>query len=187
MLVPTSMISGPLAEWLGFSTFFFVVMFASVPSAWAAFKAPFPIKVEETHKIQVEGASGQDVVTVDDPSRLSPEQREVQGLAGRASLFATLAVLAVLVIDAWCVGKLRVADEGHGGSTFMYFGFLVANFCLKAYLIQRTFGIAKQAADVAKRIGDTIYVANGKGAKVAAVLAGAIGTIIFAVGAKLAF
>jgi MFS transporter, PAT family, beta-lactamase induction signal transducer AmpG len=37
MLVPTAMISGPLAEAVGFSTVFFIVMFASVPSAWAAF------------------------------------------------------------------------------------------------------------------------------------------------------
>src|SRR5262249_16313973 len=36
-LVPTAMISGPMAEWLGFSTYFLVVMFASVPSVLAAF------------------------------------------------------------------------------------------------------------------------------------------------------
>jgi PAT family beta-lactamase induction signal transducer AmpG len=42
VLVPTAMVSGPLAEWLGFSTFFFVVMFASVPSVLAAWRAPVP-------------------------------------------------------------------------------------------------------------------------------------------------
>ena len=42
VLVPTNMMSGPLGEWLGFSTYFLVVMVASVPSAWAAWRAPFP-------------------------------------------------------------------------------------------------------------------------------------------------
>jgi PAT family beta-lactamase induction signal transducer AmpG len=42
VLVPTQMASGPLAEWLGYKTFFLFVMFASVPSIVAAWLAPFP-------------------------------------------------------------------------------------------------------------------------------------------------
>ena len=75
VLVPTNMISGPLAESLGFSTYFLVVMFASVPSAWAAFRAPFPARPTARPEALPE-------VTADDPSRLSPAERRVQRIAG---------------------------------------------------------------------------------------------------------
>ncbi len=46
VLIPTQMASGPLADWLGFHTFFWVVILASIPSIIGAFIAPFPHKVE---------------------------------------------------------------------------------------------------------------------------------------------
>src|SRR5690606_205602 len=42
VLVPTQMVSGPLAEHLGFKEFFWVVMVACIPSLVAAWFAPFP-------------------------------------------------------------------------------------------------------------------------------------------------
>ncbi len=42
VLIPTQMASGPLADWLGYQTFFVFVMFASLPSILAAWFAPFP-------------------------------------------------------------------------------------------------------------------------------------------------
>ena len=42
VLIPTQMASGPLAETLGYKAFFLFVMVASLPSVWAAWKAPFP-------------------------------------------------------------------------------------------------------------------------------------------------
>ena len=42
VLIPTQMASGPLAEALGYRGFFLFVMIASLPSVWAAWKAPFP-------------------------------------------------------------------------------------------------------------------------------------------------
>lgn len=42
VLVPTQMISGPLADWLGYRGFFALVLLASVPSIVAAWRAPFP-------------------------------------------------------------------------------------------------------------------------------------------------
>ncbi len=42
VLFPTKALSGPLADWLGYRTFFAVVMLASIPSIWVAWKAPFP-------------------------------------------------------------------------------------------------------------------------------------------------
>jgi PAT family beta-lactamase induction signal transducer AmpG len=42
VLVPTQMLSGPLAERLGYRGFFLFVLVASVPSIVAAWRAPFP-------------------------------------------------------------------------------------------------------------------------------------------------
>ncbi|HWA24923.1 MAG TPA: MFS transporter [Lacunisphaera sp.] len=43
-LVPTQMISGPLADHFGYKTYFIVVMFAAIPSLLGAWFAPFPRK-----------------------------------------------------------------------------------------------------------------------------------------------
>ena len=42
VLIPTQMASGPLADMLGYKSFFLFVMFASIPSIIAAWFAPFP-------------------------------------------------------------------------------------------------------------------------------------------------
>ncbi len=42
VLIPTQMASGPLADWLGYESFFVFVLFASIPSLIAAWYAPFP-------------------------------------------------------------------------------------------------------------------------------------------------
>ena len=49
MLVPTQAISGPLADHLGYKTYFIVVMFAAIPSLLAAWFAPFPRKPDNGH------------------------------------------------------------------------------------------------------------------------------------------
>jgi MFS transporter, PAT family, beta-lactamase induction signal transducer AmpG len=46
VLVPTQMASGPLADRLGYKTFFLFVLAASIPSIVAAARAPFPIAGE---------------------------------------------------------------------------------------------------------------------------------------------
>lgn len=43
VLTPTQMLSGPVADWLGYRHFFVFVLVASIPSVIAAWKAPFPI------------------------------------------------------------------------------------------------------------------------------------------------
>jgi PAT family beta-lactamase induction signal transducer AmpG len=48
-LVPTQMISGPLADYLGYKTYFIVVMFAAIPSVLGAMFAPFPRKPDNGH------------------------------------------------------------------------------------------------------------------------------------------
>jgi PAT family beta-lactamase induction signal transducer AmpG len=47
VLVPTQMVSGPLADWLGYRGFFAVVLLASIPSVVAAWRAPFPRSSEQ--------------------------------------------------------------------------------------------------------------------------------------------
>jgi len=42
VLVPTQMASGPLADWLGYQSFFLFVIIVSIPSVIAAWFAPFP-------------------------------------------------------------------------------------------------------------------------------------------------
>ncbi len=46
MLVPTQMISGPLADHFGYKSYFIIVMFAAIPSLLGAWFAPFPRKIE---------------------------------------------------------------------------------------------------------------------------------------------
>jgi PAT family beta-lactamase induction signal transducer AmpG len=42
VLVPTQMLSGPLADRLGYKSFFLFVVAVSIPSVIAAWRAPFP-------------------------------------------------------------------------------------------------------------------------------------------------
>jgi PAT family beta-lactamase induction signal transducer AmpG len=46
MLVPTQMISGPLADHFGYKVYFVIVMFAAIPSVLGPWYAPFPRKSE---------------------------------------------------------------------------------------------------------------------------------------------
>ncbi len=182
VLVPTNMISGPLAEWLGFSTFFFVVMFASVPSVWAAFKAPFPLKMEATQKAKGGESSEQEVITIDDPSVLTPEERDVQVRAGRASMYAMLNILVILILDARFLGSLQEADAG-SRTRLVYLGLLVVDVAAKAALSVLTFRTAREVENLGSRV---VYVANARGAKVATFVCAVVSACIVALGARLA-
>jgi PAT family beta-lactamase induction signal transducer AmpG len=46
VLVPTQALSGPLADWLGYKTFFLFVTVVSIPSIAVAWLAPFPTRAE---------------------------------------------------------------------------------------------------------------------------------------------
>ena len=48
-LVPTQMISGPLADHFGYKTYFIIVMVAAIPSVLGAMFAPFPRKPDNDH------------------------------------------------------------------------------------------------------------------------------------------
>ena len=176
VLAPTTMISGPLAEWLGFSTFFLVVMGASVPSVWAAWKAPFPLAADEPRT-----ADGEGTVTPDDPTRVGAAGREVQVLAGRASLYAMLNILAILLIDAKALGGMQ-----GGGQALGSLGLLFANAGLKLFLTLRTLRLAREAMQAADRTGETVYRQNARGARAATLLCGGGSALLLVLGLKFA-
>jgi MFS transporter, PAT family, beta-lactamase induction signal transducer AmpG len=183
MLVPTTMISGPLAEWLGFSTFFLVVMFASVPSVIAAWRAPFPLKDDDA-KLGGTSEPDQDVVTVDDPTRLTPGERAVQLLAGRASIYAMLNVLMILLVDAKILGSLQGRAEGTGATQFYL---LLGTTAAKIFLAVRTFQYSAKAKEESARTGDAVYVRNARGAVIATICCGLATLLVLGFAADLAF
>lgn len=178
MMVPTNMISGPLAEWLGYSTYFLVVMVASVPSVWAAWKAPFPADL---------GGAGRagtpvdqlDSVTTDDPSRLDEVARRVQVLAGRASVHAMLNILAILLIDAKALAALGSPDHG-----WIPAGALAASAGLKLYFSVRAWQAAQAAEAAAAATRESVYLTNARGAKVVTALCGVVSGAILVLAAN---
>jgi MFS transporter, PAT family, beta-lactamase induction signal transducer AmpG len=180
VLVPTNMISGPLAELLGFSSYFLVVMLASVPSVWAAWKAPFPLN----HQNKEAGSNEQEIITADDPSRLSPVQRTVQLIAGRASIYAMLNILVILLLDAKILGTLQGKPEGTGQTQFM---FLIASAALKVFLARLTFKHARLATVEATSESETVYIGNVRGAKIATLICAIVSIAILVFGYKQAY
>lgn len=181
VLVPTAMISGPLAEWLGFSTFFLVVMLASVPSVLAAWNAPFPLKEDEALEA---GGANLAMVTVDDPTRLGAVETRVQALAGRASVYAMLNILTILILDAKILGSLQGQARGTGKVQFVM---LLGVVVLKGFLALRTYGVAGEAARIAEPAGEINYLGNARGAKVATLICAAVTAGVLAFSARMAF
>ena len=95
VLVPTQMISGPLADAMGFFPYFAVVMVATIPSLIAAWLAPFPSDVDRPHK-------GEDM------SQADPGRR----LARRATAYALMALGLFLYVDTLGLGWLSSAQAG---------------------------------------------------------------------------
>ena len=181
VLVPTAMISGPLAEWLGFSTFFFVVMFASVPSILAAWFAPFPQK-DDDHGVVAGSDSA--LITVDDPTRLAAAAQAVQQLAGRASIYAMLNILVILIVDAKILGSLQGVAPGTGQ---LQFGLLLASAALKGFLVWKTFGCAAAATTAANSTGEKNYFGNARGAKIATGICVVVSVLVLIFAGRLAF
>jgi MFS transporter, PAT family, beta-lactamase induction signal transducer AmpG len=183
VLVPTNMISGPLAEALGFSTFFFVVMFASIPSVWAAWRAPFPLDDDQRSDVPNDPGTLA-VVTLDDPTRLAPLQRAIQLIAGRASIYAMLQILTILLLDAKILGSLQGQAPGAGRTQFYL---LLGTAALKLFLAQRTLQQSRLATAEAAQGGETIYVRNAVGARVVTGICAVISIAILVFAGKVAF
>src|SRR5690606_33704193 len=101
VLVPTLMVSGPLADMMGFREFFWLVMFAAVPSLIAAWFAPFP---------QKEG-NGEDHY-VDDETTLDEDEKRSQAASRRANIFALLATALFLFADVLFLGWMSATESG---------------------------------------------------------------------------
>ncbi len=67
-LVPTQMVSGHLADWLGYKTYFLAVMAASIPSILAAWLAPFPRGPNDAE--ESEAPASDPLATLDSPREL---------------------------------------------------------------------------------------------------------------------
>jgi PAT family beta-lactamase induction signal transducer AmpG len=184
VLKPTYMISGPLAEKLGFATFFLVVMGACVPSIWAAWKAPFPLDRDLPQTAEGAEPSEQRVITADDPSRLDPLQRSIQLMAGRASIYAMLNILVLLLVDTSILGSLQGQAEGTGQTQF---GLLLGSTALKIFLTLLTFKHARLASVTAQNSGWSPFLGNARGAKIATLICALVSTAILVFGYKQAF
>jgi PAT family beta-lactamase induction signal transducer AmpG len=83
VLVPTQMVSGPLAMSLGFKEYFWLVMFVCIPSLIAAWFAPFPQLKAPTEEI-----------SVDDDSLLSADEKTMQEASKWGNIYALLGIAA---------------------------------------------------------------------------------------------
>jgi PAT family beta-lactamase induction signal transducer AmpG len=171
VLIPTNMVSGPLAQSLGFKTFFVVVMFASVPSILAAWRAPFP----------QEGVK-ENEASVDDESRLSAEARSVQRAMGRSSIYAMCALLFILILDVQFLGMLDGARRSSWIGVIL--ALIAAGAVVKCLLAWKAVRMARVAladigqqssnqtyrADASERDTGESYRSNGTGAIIAAAI-----------------
>jgi PAT family beta-lactamase induction signal transducer AmpG len=156
VLVPTTMISGPLAQSLGFKTFFVTVMFASVPSVLAAWRAPFP----------QEGTKDEEA-SIDDETRVDDKDRVVQRALGRSSIFAMVALLYLLVLDVQLLGWLDGARHAVGIGVLL--ALLAVGVAIKLGLCWRAVRTARRALQDARQANAGLaYRSNGTGAMVAA-------------------
>jgi len=179
VLVPTAMASGPLADWLGFSPFFFVVMFASVPSILAAFYAPFPQKEDDQTGL---ADSAMALCTIDDPTRLTVVEKTVQRLAGRASLCAMLNIVTILIVDAKILGSLQGQASGTGR---IQLGLLLIVASGKLFLSRQTWRYAAAAATATSGTSENSYLGNARGAKVATLLCAVVSLAVLAFAARM--
>jgi PAT family beta-lactamase induction signal transducer AmpG len=152
VLVPTQMVSGPLADNMGFKEFFWLVMVAAIPSLVAAWFAPFPqLKApnEET--------------PVDDESLLDHDDKKVQKASQRATILALLAVVLFLYPDVLSLGWLSGASSG--GWVVFFFAVMGITTVLKLVLSAKAIIAGRQALALAGPLaGGKAYLSNAKGA-----------------------
>jgi PAT family beta-lactamase induction signal transducer AmpG len=152
VLVPTQMASGPLADSMGFESYFLFVFVAAVPSLAAAWFAPFP-----------QSESNDDDSSVDDESRLNEHDKKMQAAARRATIWALLAAALFLYPDILAIGWMSSAKSG--GWLLFFFLLLGASTVLKVVLSLRAIRAGRAALDLSRQLsGGQAYVSNAKGA-----------------------
>jgi PAT family beta-lactamase induction signal transducer AmpG len=124
------------------------------------------------------------MVTADDPSRLSAAEKEAQRLAGKASIYAMLNILVMLLVDAKILGSLQGKPPGTGAVQFYL---LIGSASLKLFLTVQAFSLAREAERESKQAGDTAYRGNARGAKIATLVCGAVSLAVLVFAARQAF
>ncbi len=168
VLVPTQMASGPLADSMGFKSFFLFVFIAAAPSLAAAYFAPFP---------QTEATD--DDTSVDDEERLREDDKKMQAAARRATILALLATALFLYPDILALGWLSGTQSG----VWMAFFFLLlaGTTVLKVVLSLRAIRAGREALALSQKLsGGQAYVSNAKGAIIG-------GAVMLAVSAVLTY
>ena len=151
VLVPTQMVSGPLADMMGFKEFFWLVMAACIPSLVAAWFAPFP-----------QLAAPDEETSVDDPSLLNQDDKVVQAAARRATIFALLSVVIFLYPDVLCLGWMSGVETGTALATFLVVFAITTP--LKIWLALKAIFAGRSALQQANPLaGGKPYLSNAKG------------------------
>lgn len=152
VLVPTQMASGPLADSMGFRSYFLFVFIAAVPSLAAAWFAPFP-----------QSEATDDDTSVDDPERLTEDEKKMQAAARHATILALLAAALFLYPDILTIGWLSTATSG--GWLLFFFALLTATTVLKLVLSVRAIRSGRAALQLSRELsGGQAYRSNAKGA-----------------------
>ena len=151
VLVPTQMASGPLADSMGFKSFFLFVFIAAVPSLAAAWFAPFP-----------QSESTDDDSSIDDDLRDENDQL-MQAAARRATILALLAAALFLYPDVLAMGWMSSTKNG------AWLAFLLiligCTTVLKLVLSARAITAGRAALALSRTLrGGKAYVSNATGA-----------------------
>lgn len=166
VLVPTQMASGPLADSMGFRSFFLFVFFAAVPSIAAAWFAPFP-----------QSEAKDDDRSVDDESRLDEDEKKMQAASRRATVLALLATALFLYPDILTIGWLSSTRSGYWIVFFMLM--LAVSTVAKLVLSVRAIAAGRAALELGKRLsGGRAYLSNAKGAIIGGGLMLAISVVL---------
>jgi PAT family beta-lactamase induction signal transducer AmpG len=166
VLTPTQMVSGPLADMMGFKPFFWLVLAAAAPSLIAAWVAPFP-------QLQ---APNEDIA-VDDESLLSSEEMQGQAAARSATSYALLATALFLLADVIFLGWMSSAE--HGTTLAFFLVLMILTTVAKVRLALKAVVTGKLAVALHdKMAGAKPYLSNAKGAVIG-------GTIMLAVSVLL--
>ncbi|HTV23376.1 MAG TPA: MFS transporter [Polyangiaceae bacterium] len=153
VLVPTQMASGPLADSMGFKSYFLFVFVAAIPSLAAAYFAPFP-----------QSDSKDDDSSVDDADRLDDDERKMQAAARRATILALLAsALFLLFPDILAFGWMSSTKSG---PWLVFLLLLIAvSSVLKVWLSVTAISKGRAALALSRTLsGGKAYVSNAKGA-----------------------
>ena len=152
VLVPTQMASGPLADSMGFESYFLFVFVAAVPSLAAAWFAPFP-----------QSEATDDDSSVDDEGRLSEDDKALQAAARRATILALLAAALFLYPDILTIGWSSSTQSG--GWLVVFLLWFAISTVLKLWLALRAIRAGRAALELSRTLaGGKAYVSNAKGA-----------------------